>query len=331
MHVPRWIREQGSQLRAERGATAVLMALILVFVLLPAAALSLTTMVRSATAAEVQRSADAAALAGARAIPVGVLGTVTGSPGAPPETVACDMAEKAAHDDSALGRDYSADDLDCDAQRSAPNITTRFKSCVDLVLGPVTVPTLPGVPDPTALFSFVREFLPILDDQSMTVTLTRTFHGDGLLDGMFGDPGDTKREETRSAIARRRPKAVVRCLGDLATNCTLADASFNSTFDLLENTIATVAPECAQAAALLQEDIDDAFGAGRNAPPSEEVIADAMAADAPAVIVAVSPAGGDVLMSCDVVVNGGLVIAVPPDADCLARAPGAFRAWLVRD
>jgi hypothetical protein len=57
--------------RRDDGAVAVIYAIVLLGVLMPVFALSTTALVRSTTNGELQRAADAGALAGAAAIPFG--------------------------------------------------------------------------------------------------------------------------------------------------------------------------------------------------------------------------------------------------------------------
>lgn len=158
--------------RGEEGATAVLLSILLIGVLVPLAAAGLSAYVRTGTIDEVQRSADTGALAGARVIPLGnpefvrnYLNAMAsgGSPiipsfgGPDPLAEACARARIALLEDSSLGGDYT--DIGaaaCDAAYTADSgVLGDLGQCLQTLADPVTVVPevtveveLPGLPDP---------------------------------------------------------------------------------------------------------------------------------------------------------------------------------------
>lgn len=156
--------------KREEGATAVLLSILLIGVLLPLAAAGLSSYVRTGTIDEVQRSADAGALAGARVMPLGdpefvrsylnAMASGGGSPvipsfgGPDPLTEACAQARIALLEDDTLGGDYADNgSATCEASYTADSgVLGDLGACVQSLADPVTV-----VPDAT-----VEVELPVL-------------------------------------------------------------------------------------------------------------------------------------------------------------------------
>lgn len=165
------VRRRGFH-RGEEGATAVLLAILLIGVLIPLSAAALSAYVRTGTIDEVQRSADVGALAGARVIPLGnpeflrnYLNAIAsgGSPvipsfgGPDPLAEACGRARVALIEDSSLGGDYTdIDAAECSASYTADSgVLGDLGACLQTLADPVAVVPevtleveLPGLPEP---------------------------------------------------------------------------------------------------------------------------------------------------------------------------------------
>ncbi len=156
--------------KAEEGATAVLLTILLLGALLPLAAIGLSSYVRTGTSDELQRSADAGALAGARLIPLGnpefvrAYLAAAASPGSliptfggvDPLAEACARARTALIEDSTLGEDYADPTAAiCEASYTGDSgVLGDLASCLEQLALPVgTIPPqefdieLPGVPE----------------------------------------------------------------------------------------------------------------------------------------------------------------------------------------
>lgn len=213
----------------ERGAIAVLMAIVLTILIIPLAAVSLSTFIREATIGELQRSADAGALAGARLVPVGDL------PVLPPPSAAlaeaCEVAQRALDTDDALGEEYSGP-ASCNAEYVVDNtVIDTLGTCATNALSapesqiPSSLTSLPGWSIVEArygqivgmverridqLTGMIAHALPSITKPGVRVTLTRGV-GDGgnqeipLENAAEADPPTT---ETKTATARRRVKNV---------------------------------------------------------------------------------------------------------------------------
>ena len=155
----------------EEGATAVLLAILLVGVLVPLSVAALSAYVRTGTIDEVQRSADVGALAGARVIPLGdpefirtYLNAISSGSsqlpsfgGPDPLAEASARARIALLEDSSLGGDFTdVDAAQCEATYTADSgVLGDLGACLQTLADPVTVVPevtlevgLPGFPVP---------------------------------------------------------------------------------------------------------------------------------------------------------------------------------------
>ncbi|MGH2719977.1 MAG: hypothetical protein ACRDJO_00050 [Actinomycetota bacterium] len=214
------------RLREEHGAIAILAAIVVLFVALPLAAIGMTTYVREGSLAELQRAADAGALAGAASIPLGDLTFVKAyvdnplglgsyfTPAANPLNVACEQAKRALAEDGLFGDEFSAAGPvtlpACSGGSSSVgtfSISTSYLPDVafaDKLIDCLGLQNLP-LPLLTNLLSGARNVLPALLHAGVQVTVTRSVRGP--LDGVFGTSSDTV--QTAEAAAKRRFKNLV--------------------------------------------------------------------------------------------------------------------------
>ena len=211
--------------RRDDGAVAVVWAIVLSLLVAPLTGLALTTYVRTGVSAELQRAADAGALAGAASIPLGDLNylaaylaatnlgptTAVGTtlatylpPGAAnPLTVACAHAVQSLAVDNGFSGKWAA-------PHGAPTCSARYLpdsslgatlgGCLTNLLSPVA-PLLGGltVPDVTRL-------LPALAHPGVEVTVT--YKARGPMDELV-DPAGTPSTHTVVSRAVRRFKDLV--------------------------------------------------------------------------------------------------------------------------
>ncbi len=329
----------------ERGAVAVLLSIVLIAVLLPLAAAGLSTYVRAGTAAELQRSADSAALAGARSIPIGNLSVLPPAIGpVPPEplTVACQQAVSAAAADDAFGEDY-AGSLACDARYLYdPDFLGRFQTCTTALTGS-------AIGALGALFNTFHGLLPALHHPGVEVTVSRTV-GPGPMDALI--PGaDAVVTETRTARAIRRFKnaiviPVIRnpATGDMVLDLNIPLATARQTLltalSTVDDATGLLLPSCANVVDALVDDFADLYNPGStDAPTAEEVVADAQAQGTALMAFVLDSGSGIPCLLCGLQVPAlefmPLCVTsysnnVVNFAGCSASALGAFRASLVQ-
>ena len=350
-----------ARLHDDEGAIAVLYGIVFTFVVVPLLVVGTTTYVRSSTTAELQRSSDSGALAGAAAIPFGnthfVLDYLDAtSRGATTDTlsqlgldynlpdplqVACDTAQRSATDAHNVGAAYALKNgpAQCDAAYLGdPGVVGAAKACA-AALG-VQAPPLPGQPDFTGL-------LPALFHPGVQTTMT--WHVTGPMDSMLG--GGPGKPETTTSTARRRFKdmVVVPVVGT-PVNVAAADTStlnlnpyagdvrtfvgnaFDGTETLLQQT-PQLAP-CQQVVDASRADVLDAIDPPATGPQFDQILADATATQTPIVVVQVvedlSVPYLDFVPMCVESVNGDYVGHPTTFGDCTVVAPGAFRASLRR-
>lgn len=213
----------------ERGGIAVLAAIVVATLVLPVMALALTANVREGAAAELQRAAEAGALAGASSIPLGDLsmankyvgGLISFPAASDPLVIACDQAKKAIQADGRLNDAYSPQGTTlpanfCKAVYSAdPTFLSKTGDCVNSVgslpllgglLGILLKPLMDSLLAPilNLVFGQTDTLLPGLLHAGVKVTLTRTVKGpfDSLL-------GGSATAQTASAQAKRRFKNAI--------------------------------------------------------------------------------------------------------------------------
>jgi hypothetical protein len=214
------------RLREEQGAIAILAAIVILFVALPLAAIGMTTYVREGSLGELQRAADAGALAGAASIPLGDLTFVKSyvdnplglgsyfTPAANPLNVACEQTKRAIEQDGLFGDEFSAAGATplpaCSAGSSSLgsfSISTEYlpdTAFADKLIDCLGLQTLP-LPLLTNLLSGARNVLPALLHAGVKVTVTRPVRGP--LDGVFGSSSETV--QTAESAAKRRFKNLV--------------------------------------------------------------------------------------------------------------------------
>lgn len=217
----------------ERGAIAVFLAIVVIFVLLPVAGASLSTFVREGTAGELQRAADSGALAGARLIPLTNLPALPDL--GPAMDAACAQAASSAQTDDAIGDQFTTVS-NCTAEYVPdPNVIGALQSCAINAINnpdpgmPDEITSLPGYGTLEAtnqqlidrvenrirfLSRVLARTVPAITKPGVRVTLTRGISDGGpeeipienAIDGEAEGAGpDT---ETKTAIARRRIKNV---------------------------------------------------------------------------------------------------------------------------
>ena len=223
------------RLHGDDGAVAVLVSLLLLFVLLPATALGLTSYTRSGVLAEQTRSADSGALTGAAALTLVNLAVVPPAPSltVPPNSAtlalsrACTATAKAAAVDNTLSTAFASPPLSpavpCTATYTPE---TQFGPCVDAIFNalpptpsitipPIVIPAVPplipattiggGTASTGSIYGVVRNLIPGLLHNGVTVTVS--YRVSGPLDALLQQTGD--QPTSVSSEARRRFKALL--------------------------------------------------------------------------------------------------------------------------
>jgi len=346
--------------RRDEGAIALIYAIVLSFVLMPLLAVGTTTLVRSTTVGELQRAADAGALAGAATIPFGdvnfarnFIDATTPGPtdrplralglaydGEDPLDVACqDIALPQAADTENVGHDY-ADPPTCAARYLSDLDTLReLQSCAD-ALAP-SWRSLPDVPDLSPL-------LPALLYPGVQVTMR--WHVVGPLDRIIDGRGS---DETVTSIAHRRfknmvvvPEAPIPGWVPFAPNTINLNPFVGDVRNVVLNALdgseqllsrnSLTAP-CASALAAAHDDILDAVDPPSGGPDARDVIAASISDGSPLIIARVehtSDALGipflDFVPVCAEQVGTTFVGHLTDFGSCSIDAPGGFRAALRR-
>ena len=287
----------------ERGAIAVLAALVIVTMLLPLAALAVTAHVREGASAELQRAAEAGALAGAAAIPLGDLSMLNAyvagtplngffGPGVPdPLTIACNQAR------AAIASDGSMNDAFSPAGTTLPpnfctavylpdaTILSRLGSCLtSLPLGGLLAFLI--APVFNLLFSSTKTILPGLLNGGVKVTLTRTVRGP--FDSLVGGGGGSTAQVAKAAAKRRFKNAIVLpglgAGGSINLNPFLGQAidaatdlvrTVDSALSLVLNLVGLGA--CTGMLSLLADDLGDLIDPPVSGPTVGQVVDDALA------------------------------------------------------
>ena len=353
--------------RRDDGAVAVLYAIVLAGVIMPIFALGTTTLVRSTTNGELQRAADAGALAGAAAIPFGdvnfarnfVAATAGGRrterrlrdlglayDGEDPLDVACsEVALPNANDGHGLGSRY-ANAVSCTPSYvSSPDVISEVEACASGLAGlplPVPTPGVPGVPDAPATPD-LSPLLPALLYPGVRVDMS--WHVTGPFDQIINGAGAT---ETTTSVARRRFKNMVVVpevglpngdsinlnpyVGDVRS---AAIDAMNETEQILASNPLT-AP-CSSVLDGAHDDILDAIDPPAGGPTAQQVIRDAIASNSPMVVARIiSGVQGlsipylDFVPVCAEQVGGDFVGHLGSFGSCVIDSPGAFRASLRR-
>jgi hypothetical protein len=353
------------RVRPDDGAVAVLYAIVLAGVIMPVFALGTTALVRSTTNGELQRAADAGALAGAAAIPFGdinfarnFLAATAGGQrtdrrlrdlglsydGEDPLDVACtDVALPNANDAHGLGSRFAAA-TSCHASYvSDPDVLTELEDCASgLASVPAPAPSLsglsdlPGTPDLSPL-------LPALLYPGVRVDMS--WHVTGPFDRIVNGSGAT---EDITVYAHRRFKnmVVVPEVGlprghSINLNPLVSDVR-NTAVDALGETeqILAANPQTATCSTVLDgahDDILDAIDPPAGGPSARQVIDDAISSHSPLVVARViSGVEGldipylDFVPVCAEQVGGQYVGHLDDFGACSLDAPGGFRASLRR-
>jgi len=321
--------------------------------------------VRSTTNGELQRAADAGALAGAAAIPFGdvnfarnfLVATSGGHisdrrlrnlglsyDGEDPLDVACnDIAMPNATDSHSLGSRY-ASAVSCSAGYvSNPDVLTQLEDCAaGLASLPAPAPSLPGVPT-VPVTPDLSPLLPALLYPGVRVDMS--WHVTGPFDKVVNDAGAT---ETTTAVAKRRFKnmVVVPEVGlsrDHTINLNpLVGNVRNTAIDAMDETERILASNsltapCSTVLDGAHDDILDAIDPPAGGPTAQEVIHDAVATHSPVVVARViSGIEGldipylDFVPVCAEEVGGQYVGHLVDFGSCSLDAPGGFRASLRR-
>ncbi len=221
--------------RGDDGAVAVLVSLVLLFVLLPASALGLSSYTRSGVLAEHARAADSGALTGAAALtlvnlavlpPVSAL-TVPPSSATLALSRACTATGRAAAVDnrltSAFAKPPVSPAVPCSASYTPES---QFGPCVDTIFAalpptptitipPIVIPAIPplipqtviggGTASTGSIYGVVRNLIPGLLHNGVTVTVS--YRVSGPLDALLNQSGD--QPTSVSSEARRRFKALL--------------------------------------------------------------------------------------------------------------------------
>lgn len=217
----------------ERGAIAVFLAIVVIFVLLPVAGASLSTFVREGTAGELQRSADSGALAGARLIPITDLPALPDL--GPALSAACDQASVAASTDAAIGDQFTTTPECSAAYVPDPNVIGALQNCAVNAINnpdpgmPDEITSLPGYETLAStntelveqveerirfLSSTLASTVPAITKPGIRVTLTRGISDGGpeeipvedAIDGQADGAGADI--ESKTSVARRRIKNI---------------------------------------------------------------------------------------------------------------------------
>jgi len=353
--------------RRDDGAVAVLYAIVLLGVLMPVFALSTTALVRSTTNGELQRAADAGALAGAAAIPFGDVNFarnfIAATPGAhwterrlrdlglsydgeDPLDIACDdVALPNATDSHGLGSRYAKSVSCTSSYVSNPDLLTQLEDCASGLASlptPVPAPSLPGVPAvPTT--PDLSPLLPALLYPGVRVEMS--WHVTGPFDQVINAGGAT---ETTTAVARRRFKnmVVVPEVG-LPTGQTINLNPYvgnvrGTAIDAMDQTERLLAANsltapCSSVLDGAHDDILDAIDPPAGGPTADEVIHDAIASDSPLVVARViSGVEGlsipylDFVPVCAEQVGDQYIGHLVDFGSCSLDSPGGFRASLRR-
>lgn len=353
--------------RDDNGAVAVLYAIVLVGIILPIFAVATTALVRTTTNGELQRAADAGALAGAAAIPFGdvnfarnfLTATAGGRlsdrrlrdlglafDGEDPLDVACDdVAMPNATDAHGLGSRFGSTPSCRARYLTRPDLLTELQDCAAGLASlpaplaaplPLPLPGLPAMPDLSPLLPALL-YPGVQVDMSWNVT--------GPFDDLINGSGA---QESTTAIAHRRFKNMVVVpevglptgdtinLNPLATNVrnTAGDA-LSETEQLLSSNPVTA--DCATVLDGARDDLLDAVDPPAGGPPAQQVIDDAIATHSPFVVARViSGVEGldvpylDFVPVCAEYVGGRYVGHLTDFGACAIDAPGGFRASLRR-
>jgi hypothetical protein len=351
--------------RRDDGAVAVIYAIVLLGVLMPVFALSTTALVRSTTNGELQRAADAGALAGAAAIPFGdvnfarnFLDATAGGQGTErrlrdlglsydaedPLDIACnDVALPNANDGHGLGSRY-ATAVGCSASYvSNADLLTQLEDCAaGLARVPAPAPSLPGVPDLPSTPD-LSPLLPALLYPGVRVDMS--WHVTGPFDRIVSGAGAT---ETTTSVARRRFKNMVVVpevglpTGQSINLNPLAGSLRTTAIDAMDETqrILAANPLTAPCSSVLDgahDDLLDAIDPPAGGPTAQQIISDAIATQSPLVVARViSGVDGlgipylDFVPVCAEQVGAQYVGHLVDFGSCSIEAPGGFRASLRR-
>lgn len=340
--------------RRDDGAVAVLYAIVLAGIILPVFAVGSTALVRSTTNGELQRAADAGALAGASAIPFGdvnfadnyLAATIGGGTdrrlrdlglsytAEDPLDVACAVAMANASDATGATASRIATTATCNPTYiSSPDVVTQLEDCAQGLTGPLSLPNLPDL----------SPLLPALLYPGVQVDMT--WHVTGPFDNLINGSGA---DEKVSVIAHRRFKNMVVIpevglptgqtinLNPLASNVrNTAVSALDETENLLSQNSATA--ECADALDNAKPDILDAIDPPDGGPDAQQILDDAVSSQSPLVIARViSAVDGlsipylDFVPVCVDDVGGVYVGHLVSFGACSLDAPGGFRASLRR-
>jgi hypothetical protein len=352
----------------DRGAIAVLAALVVVTLLFPLVALAVTAHVREGAAAELQRAAEAGALAGAASIPLGnlsflnayVAGTPLNGffgPGVPdPLTIACDQAR------AAIAADGSMNDAFSPAGTTLPpnfckaeylpdaTILSRLGTCLtSLPLGGLLALLIKPVFD--LLFSQTKTILPGLLNGGVKVTLTRTVRGP--FDSLIG--GGATAQVGKAAAKRRFKNAVVLpglgaggsinlnpFLGQAVDAATDLVRAVDSALSAVLNLVGLGG--CTGMLSLLADDLGDLIDPPTSGPTVGQVVDDALATGEQLLVLRIPSSPPLPILSApyyDLVsvclskagtsITGAVQNPVPVGnaVGCLANGAGIFRSTLV--
>jgi hypothetical protein len=340
----------------ERGAVAVVVAIVLAFVLVPVTALATGTYVRSTTESELQHSADSGSLAAAASIPLGdvnflvnYLNATSGSETLQqlgltydqpdPLAVACDVAVSNATAGTALGKQY-ADAPTCTARYLGDlNTFVALKSCATSLQQALGGPL--GIGAIATLVPSLAGLLPALLYPGVKVHMG--WHVTGPMDKVFGNVAGDKTQAVDS-IARRRFKNVVvlpvatvpgsgttinlnPAAGDTRTTVLNVMTQEES---LLRSTPAT-AP-CADVLVAARDDILDIVDPPGTGPDALTLLEDAFSSHSPILTLVYGttiPFLDFVPVCVDAAGSGsGFVGHTGNFGSCSVDAPGGFRASL---
>jgi Flp pilus assembly protein TadG len=347
-----------SHLKDDRGAIAVLAAILIVGLLIPLSALAMTTHVREGAAAELQRAAEAGALAGAASIPLGNVTFLNSYlsglplngffiPGTPdPLTVACDQARKAIQADGDMNDAFSPNGTTLPANfctaEYLPDATflSKLGSCL-------------GLSSLLPIVNTTKNVLPALLHGGVKVTLKRSVKGP--MDGLLG--GGATEQKGEAAAKRRFKNAVMLPLVSLnilgipilpaATvdlnpyMGTAVDASL-ALVSSLDGLVGTLLPSCSGVLGLLSDDLGDLVNPTSGTQTVGDVLNDAFAAGDeimvlrfPTSLPLVAPFF-DFVPACLSKLANGHIQATFKDfssasafTGCATNTPGGFRASLV--
>ena len=350
-------RVQGTD---DRGAVAVLVAIVLAFVLIPLTALASGTYVRATARSELQRSADSGSLAAAAQIPLGDVNFllnyldatsggetsqtlndlgITTYQGEDPLGVACDVANENATGASTVGNAYATDQPTCKARYLGdPDVLVALRSCATAVTGYTGSPLGLGTLD--ELVPSLAGLLPALLRPGVKVTMSRPVKGP--LDNVFKNVNNEA--QNVGSIARRRFKNVVvvptltrpisgrtidlnPTVGDVRT--TVLDVLTRSETVLRSNSFTS---PCADVLAASRDDITDIVDPPGSAPNANELLEEAFTSRTPIITLVYGttiPFLDFVSVCVDAAPTGtGFVGRTTDFGTCSVDAPGGFRASL---